>query len=58
MDRVTFPDLINLFGQSAAFEWLQNMEELGQLTSVDAALEPDARLAKALEAINTINFAE
>ena len=57
MDRVTFPDLINLFGQNAAFELLQNMEELGQLTSVDAALEPDARLAKALEAINTINFA-
>jgi len=58
MDRVTFPDLINLFGQHAAFEWLQNIEEVGRITSVDAALEPDMRLAKALEAINTINFAE
>lgn len=58
MDRVTYQDLVARFGNTMAFDLLITIEKLARAKDTLYPLDEEARLQKALEALNGIDFSK
>jgi hypothetical protein len=60
MLRVTYKDLVLRFGDNAAYTTMRTVEQLARLSNkneIVVSLDREKRFQRALEALNTINFA-
>jgi hypothetical protein len=57
LDRITYHDLVERYGNTAAYDLLLSFEKLAKINSEIISLEEEERFQKALEALNAVNFA-
>lgn len=57
MERITYQDLVSRYGTAAAFDLLLSVEKLAKINSEIINLEEDERFQKALDVLNTLDFA-
>ncbi len=57
MDRITYHELVERYGNIMAYDLLLSFEKLAKINSEIISMEEEERFQKALEALNSINFA-
>ena len=57
MDTVTYTDMVNRYGNTAAFDLLLSVERLAKIKDEINLADEETRFQRALEALNQIDFA-
>lgn len=57
MENFTYQDLVKRYGNTQAFDLLLTIERLAKIRAAIDHVDEDQRLKKALDALNTVDFA-
>jgi len=57
MQRITYKDLVDRYGNTVAFDLLLSVEKLAKIQNEMISLEEEDRFQVALDALNEIDFA-